>query len=65
MPKQNEKLTSVGIPPHLHKAFKIDCIENKFTLQKLVERSMFLFLTNKDIKKLLLNTVNTNLTGSL
>lgn len=63
--KKDDKLTSVKIPPLLFEDFKVATIRDKFTLQKLVERSIFLYLKNDDFKKLLLNTTNTEFTGSI
>ena len=45
------KLTSVKILASLHKRFKRFCLEDEFTLQKLVNRSIFLYLNNKDFKE--------------
>ncbi len=44
--------------------FKVLCVRTKFSLQKLVDRSMYLYLTNDDYKKQLHNTTNLSLSGS-
>lgn len=63
--KKDDKLTSVKIPPLLFEDFKVHCIREKFSLQKLVERSIFLYIKDENFKKLLLNTINTEFTGSI
>ena len=51
-----EKLTSVKVTqPHFDN-FKIACLEDNFSLKKLVDRSIFLYITNKDFKQLLHKT---------
>ena len=44
------KLTTVKILSELYNNFKKDTIENEFTLQKLVNRSMFLYTTDNNFK---------------
>lgn len=51
-----KKLTSLKLDPELFDEFKIECIRTKFTLQKLAERSVYLFLKDKEFQKLILNT---------
>ena len=45
------KLTTVKILSELYNNFKKDTIENEFTLQKLVNRSMFLYTTDNNFKE--------------
>ena len=45
------KLTTVKILSKLYNNFKKDTIENEFTLQKLVNRSMFLYINDNSYKK--------------
>ncbi len=45
------KLTSVKILASLHKRFKRFCLEEEFTLQKLVNRSLDLYTTDEEFKK--------------
>ena len=59
------QLTSVKIPEDLFEQFKIACVRYKFSVQKLTERSMFLYLTNEEFRKQLHNTLDTQLTGSI
>ena len=58
-------LTSVKIPEKLFEDFKVDCIKNKFSIQKLTERSMFLYLTDEEYRKNIHNTLDTQFTGSI
>ena len=44
------KLTSVKILQDLYKKFKVDALSDEFTLQKLVNRSMDLYLLDSKFK---------------
>ena len=46
----NYKLTSVKILKELYRDFKTKTVETEFTLQKLVNRSMDLYVLDKDFK---------------
>lgn len=59
------QLTSVKIPEDLFEQFKIACVKHKFSVQKLTERSMYLYLTNDDFRKQLHNQLDTQFTGSI
>ena len=52
----NSKLTSVKILEDLYKSFKSVTVNTKMTLQKLTNRSIDLYLTDKNYK----NTVETH-----
>lgn len=63
--KNNDKqLTSVKVDSELFDNFKVLTIRTKFSLQKLVDRSMFLYLTDENYRNKLHNTLNTQLSGS-
>jgi|TARA_B100000073_G_scaffold144930_1_gene119350 hypothetical protein len=47
----NYKLTSVKILEDLYKKFKYNTISDEFTLQKLVNRSMDLYLASDEFKQ--------------
>ena len=47
---KDTKLTTVKILNELYNSFKKETIENEFTLQKLVNRSMFLYTTDNGFK---------------
>ena len=59
------QLTSVKIPEDLFEQFKIACVKHKFSVQKLTERSMYLYLTDDEFRKQLHNTLDTQFTGSI
>lgn len=50
-----QQLTSVKVDAKLFQEFKIFCIRYKFSLQRLTERSIHLFLTDEEYRKKLLN----------
>ena len=52
----NSKLTSVKILEDLYKRFKSTTVNTKMTLQKLTNRSIDLYLTDKNYK----NTIETH-----
>jgi len=62
---QKMQLTSVKVPEDLFEQFKIACVKYKFSVQKLTERSMFLYLTNDDFRKNIHNQLDTTFTGSI
>ena len=45
------KLTSVKLLDDLYKKFKISNLDDSFTLQKLVNRSMDLYVHNENFRK--------------
>ena len=54
-------LTSVKIKTELFESFKIECVKTKFSLQKLAERGMHLYLTDEEFRKLVHNHLNLDL----
>lgn len=44
-------LTSVKVPDDLFEEFKVATVRYKFSLQKLVERSMDLYLSSEEFRK--------------
>ena len=60
----DNKLTSVKVNEELFEEFKVLCVRTKFSLQKLVDRSIHLYLTEDDYRKKLHNHTNLTLTGS-
>ena len=48
-------LTSVKIKTELFESFKIECVKRKFTLNKLVNRAVYLYLESDEFKKQLHN----------
>ena len=58
------KLTSVKILQALYKKFKVDALNEEFTLQKLVNRSMDLYLLDTDFKSQIHEYNNLKVSGS-
>ena len=48
-----KRLTTVRIDDTLFQEFKLRCLNDKFSFQKLTSRAIFLYLTDKDFRKLL------------
>ncbi len=59
-----DKLTSVKVKDDLFEEFKVLCVRTKFSLQKLVDRSIHLYLTEEEYRKQLHNHTNLSLSGS-
>ena len=51
----NTQLTSVKVDKDLFDNFKIECVKRKFSLNKLVNRAMDLYLNNEDFRKSVTN----------
>jgi hypothetical protein len=58
------KLTSVKLEEQLFEDFKIASIRQKFNLQKLVNRSIHLYLTDEEFAKKLHTHNNLTISGS-
>lgn len=56
MTKGNLKLTSVKVDKDIFEEFKVECLRDKFTLQKLVNASLVLYLNDEDFR----NTIKSN-----
>ena len=56
-----KKLTSVKVEQELFQEFKEECIRHKFSLQKLVDRAIFLYLTEDNFKQKLHTQTNIKL----
>ena len=46
-----KKLTSVKVEAELLQEFKEQCVRYKFSLRKLVDRSIYLYLTDENFKQ--------------
>jgi hypothetical protein len=55
------QLTSVKIPEDLFEEFKISCIKYKFSIQKLTERCMYMYLTDGEFRTKVHNQLDTQL----
>lgn len=49
--KKNMTLTSVKVQSELFDQFKISCVRYKFSLQKLADRTIHMYLTDEDFRK--------------
>ena len=65
MASKNLKLTSVKIVDHLFDDFKVSSIRYKFSLQKLTNRALHLYLTDDEFRKKLHNHTDLVVSGSL
>lgn len=52
-----KKLTSVKIEEDLFNEFKVDCVKENFTFQKLAERAIYLYLTDDEFKEKIKNLI--------
>jgi hypothetical protein len=62
---KDKVLTSVKLPEKLFEEFKVECIRTKFSIQKLTERAMYLYMIDSEFKKNIHNVLDTAFTGSL
>lgn len=53
MRNKDKKLTSVRLDPELYEEFKFQCLKDNFSFQKLASRAIYLYLNDKDFKKLI------------
>jgi predicted HicB family RNase H-like nuclease len=51
MKNKEDILTSVKVNPELFDTFKIECVKRKFSLNKLVNRAIDLYLTDENFRK--------------
>jgi hypothetical protein len=56
--ENKESLTSVKVDKDLFETFKIDCVKRKFSLNKLVNRAMDLYLNDESFRKQVTNYNN-------
>ena len=58
------KLTSVKLLDNLYKKFKMSNLDDSFTLQKLVNRSMYMYVHNDEFRKSIKEWQNLKPSGS-
>jgi hypothetical protein len=58
MEENKEQLTSVKVDKDLFNVFKIECVKRKFSLNKLVNRAMDLYLNDENFRKQVTNYSN-------
>ena len=61
---KEDKLTSVKVIDELYRKFKEKSIRDDFSLQKLVNRSLHLFVYDKDFKEKVLKNSDLETSGS-
>jgi len=61
MNNNSKKLTSVKVEEELLQEFKEQCIRDKFSLQKLVDRALFLYITQEEFRDKLRTQTNIKL----
>ena len=57
----NTQLTSVKVDKDLFDNFKIECVKRKFSLNKLINRAIDLYLNSEDFRKQLTNHSSTKI----
>jgi hypothetical protein len=62
--KAKRVITSVKIPESLYEDFKIASVRSKMNLQDIVERTMFMYLTDSKFRQNIHEQYNTYYTGS-
>ena len=60
--KKGDILTTVRLQDELFNTFKAEAIKNKITMRNLLERAMFLYLTDESFKKTINNQLNSRYT---
>jgi hypothetical protein len=56
--KKEMTLTSVKVQSELFDDFKVACVRHKFSLQKLADRAIHLYLSDEDFKRKIHNHTN-------
>ena len=62
--KSKRVITSVKIPETLYEDFKVTSVKTKINLQDIVERSMYLYMTDNNYRMKIHETYSTYYTGS-
>jgi len=62
--KVSTKLTSIKIIENLYRNFKTDTVNTQMSLQKIVNRSVYLYCNNVNYKTEIDNTNNLLISGS-
>ncbi len=60
--KKGDILTTVRLQDVLFESFKTEAVRNKITMRNLLERAMYLYLTDPEFKKVINNQLNSNYT---
>ena len=59
--QESKQLTSVKVDKELFREFKEECLRYKFSLQKLNDRAIYLYLTDKEFRDRLHNQIDIKL----
>lgn len=51
MLEKDKILTSVRIEPEMYNEFRVICLRYRFSLRKLVERSMYAYINDEEFRK--------------
>ena len=51
MLERDKILTSVRIEPEMYNEFRVICLRYKFSLRKLVERSMYAYINDEEFRR--------------
>jgi len=62
--KSKRVITSVKIPQTLYEDFKVTSVKTKMGLQDIVERTMYMYLTDSSFRQIIHEQYNTHYTGS-
>jgi hypothetical protein len=62
--KTKRVITSVKIPEVLYEDFKVTAVKTKMGLQDIVERTMYMYLTDPKFRQTIHEQYNTYYTGS-
>lgn len=60
--KKGDILTTVRLQDVLFESFKAEAVRNKITMRNLLERAMYLYLTDPEFRKTINNQLNSNYT---
>lgn len=63
--KKSDILTTVRLQDILFEDFKTEAPRNKITMRNLLERSMYLYLTDPEFKKIINNQLHVNYTRNV
>ncbi len=62
--KKDDILTTVRLKELLFEDFKVEAARNRITMRNLLERSMYLYLTDPEFKRVINNQLHANYTGT-
>lgn len=62
--KKGDILTTVRLQDKLFEDFKAEAVKNKITMRNLLERAMFLYMTDESFRRIINNQLNVQYTRS-